>query len=107
MKKWYAAGTLPELVDIRKEIHLDDNIYFTAYTVHGIKDRYPAGQNCSLAMHRLTGVFQAQWIQANVDFANGIICRVCIIIHESYLQWFVLQLGIIYLKSKPLEVFGD
>lgn len=104
MKKWYATGALPELVDIREKIHLDDNIYFTSYTVHCIKNRNPTGENSSLAMYCLARALQAQWIQANVNFANCIICRISIIIHESYLQWLVLQLSIVNFKAKPMVI---
>lgn len=104
MKKWYATGALPELVDIREKIHLDDHIYFTSYTVHCIKYWYPTGENSSLAMYCLTRALQAQWIQAYINFANCIVCRISIIVHESYLQWLVLQLGIVNFKPKPMGI---
>ena len=45
----HAARRLPELVEIREELDLEDDVDLAPDAVHGVVDRQPAGHDTALA----------------------------------------------------------
>lgn len=104
MKELHTARALSEFVDVRKEIDFNDEIYFAANAMHCVEYGNPAGHNGSFArLHRLCRSVQwrqQQWIQTDIHFADGIVGRISVMIHDSNLQRLILQIGIVHLRSE-------
>ena len=60
--------------------------------VYSVINREPARDDCG----RLA---TEQWVDVDVDFANGIVGTVCVMIQHRDLQRFILQVFIIHLFS--------
>lgn len=89
MKEGYTAGTLPELIDIGKEIHLHNKVHLATNSMQRVKHWNPAGEDWHFTGCIVEGLL-AQRIQIDVYLADGVICRVRIMIHKPDLQRLVL-----------------
>lgn len=75
--------------------------------MHCIEYGNPAGHHGPFTrlqwLRRCVQCRQQQRIQANVYFANGIIGRIGVVVHNSDLQWFILQISIVNLQQNKKE----
>lgn len=102
MKELHAARTLSEFINVRKEVDFNDEIYFTANAMHCVEYGNPAGHNGAFTrlhwLYRSVQRRQQQRVQTDIHFANGIVGRISVMIHDSNLQRLILQISIVHLR---------